>query len=617
MLRALVWKELREHRWTLVGFCFCLFILMPYLPYIAEVREIDRIPEHVRLVLHVLMIYAAFLGAHTFAYEREQGTLVFLLTRPMGRVAVAGVKILTCVSLLALGELFAALLVIHSGGIEAIGQPGMAFGWCTAPLLSMASCTAASSVCHSFFGALILGGSLWAALGLLFVKLSLHLEAAVPANLLVTTGLILLTLRIVRGAPLSGWRTQARASIKTLAATTAFSFVALYIWSLYLTAFPGPMHAKTIRVTRQGLIISAETVNPPLGGQPQERSYRVNLNGAATWWPRLRNTGILGISPDERFLIVSDSAGFLGFQKDQAREYVLQVGDRPGGRPHTAFRENGLDSWSGWCFSGNKLAFFRPLAGETFSPVDSDKKCILSIMSLPSGDVMSVPFEPPQRDSRSSWRILSFNDQTGTLLLLQRPEAAEDTGIVVNVDLRGKVVSEYRPFDHPGWPDLMSTLASGTLVLQQGTKEDYERKEIVLWKPGHDPARVTLPPKWELNSVSSDGDWWVIERSRYLHATKGRRSRTRSLALVNVLASRFSPGQRISVPPPNDLFYEKTEAIPASETCHPHLDTKWSGKDRAFLCLIDPTKIQSISPRDRILKDHLTIRYEEPPSTGL
>ena len=72
-MRALWWKEWRAVRWVLLS--GCLGVLGLYLMNVRD--EVDFDPR-------ILVFFVtAFLGAEAFANERGQGTLPFLLTRPL------------------------------------------------------------------------------------------------------------------------------------------------------------------------------------------------------------------------------------------------------------------------------------------------------------------------------------------------------------------------------------------------------------------------------------------------------------------------------------------------------------------------------------------------------
>lgn len=84
-INVLIWKEIMETRpiW-LVAFCF--IVLIPLL--FSQLIDIT----YTGVALFFLLIYCPFLGARTFAGERDQGTLDYLQTRPVHPLWVLLVK---------------------------------------------------------------------------------------------------------------------------------------------------------------------------------------------------------------------------------------------------------------------------------------------------------------------------------------------------------------------------------------------------------------------------------------------------------------------------------------------------------------------------------------------
>ena len=108
MLRALVWKEWRQQR-SIVGVGAGLGFILPVIVYLVGRTASNRMQpidfaELVPFLMAVFVwpLFAAIVGATTNADEKTDASLCFLLSRPVTRARVWGVKVITAAAALGL-----------------------------------------------------------------------------------------------------------------------------------------------------------------------------------------------------------------------------------------------------------------------------------------------------------------------------------------------------------------------------------------------------------------------------------------------------------------------------------------------------------------------------------
>lgn len=138
MLHSLLWKTLRDYRYSVlgwaIGFIFISFYLMYFYPYISRSKEIidvmDKMPSFIRNLVGdkfklttpagffniqpfsmfaplLFLIFGISKAGETIAGEHEKGTLDLLLAIPISRVKVVMEKIVAIgISIFFLGFIF-------------------------------------------------------------------------------------------------------------------------------------------------------------------------------------------------------------------------------------------------------------------------------------------------------------------------------------------------------------------------------------------------------------------------------------------------------------------------------------------------------------------------------
>ncbi|MFQ5743863.1 MAG: ABC transporter permease subunit, partial [Acidobacteriota bacterium] len=181
MLKALAWKEWREQRpLMLTGMALC--VAMPFFlaagMSVVETRQGFRgLAEMLSLTLALVIwpLFAAAAGATTISTEIDDGTLRFLLSRPVSRRAVWAIKVLMA-SVSAFAVVAFSLLVVEAfnfwafGGVDverfSLDRVLRHFGPSPFDLVNVASVSLLLFACAVFFSTFLAGPLTAAAAGL-------------------------------------------------------------------------------------------------------------------------------------------------------------------------------------------------------------------------------------------------------------------------------------------------------------------------------------------------------------------------------------------------------------------------------------------------------------------
>lgn len=351
LTRALAWKEWREQRGVvLAGLALAAsmpFILMAGSSASARGVDLPGIAEALPGLIITLVwpLFAAACGASTVAGEIGEGTLGFLLSRPVSRARVWVVKVAAGLSALAAivaGSLAVSWLFgLAVGGdglrvVRLVGGAGAPAGPPWPPLAPAVFLLFSASVFFSTFlsraltaAAAGLAGSLLVLSGIMLSWSRLDLiprlePELLAAEILLTGALILLASSYVfsRGELLGGSRlrrTLATAILMVLAGSGLIG-VPLAVTRLRLSPDDAILLRASVSPRGDGVAATAAT---PQGGSPQ--IWMVHADGSGFRRVAGRLTLGAAFSPGGEWLAYLSYRGALGLRTDRAALHMVRA----------------------------------------------------------------------------------------------------------------------------------------------------------------------------------------------------------------------------------------------------------------------------------------------------
>lgn len=517
MIKALIWKEYREHRWTLIGLVTGLVFLKLGFGIVARdaIQQGDFSYDRISMIIAFLIgpVYAVILGASTLAHEMGKGTITLLLTRPIQRSRIFWIKTAVALAFLAAGCLAISLTFND--------HAGFGWDWATARLIllfplvltfvfMLFGCSVlASHYCHGILPALLLGGAFSTALfyGIVFLRL----EEAMP---FVQLALGAASLGIAYALFVNRQTANLKRKIKFGLKGALIAAVALYLglhgWNQVLRACPGQMAVFGMADTPHGLALQGMETRKRRPHGMQNRPYLVPAGtNEARWWHTLRNAEFATWSPDGRHVALIDQANHWGFYR---REERLLICTDQGTVIHHGTA--GFIREAVWNRKGNTLAYKYSYIHGMFDAYRSDE---IHLVDVTSPVPRVIPFTI---ENRTNIKLLWWNDQ-GTAVLCQVYDRDEGSYSLIELYPDGKTVALDHPESNAGLFPVTSP-APGSYLL---VSTHHKTRLYYTWGSGSFTPLCTVNEDWSMEALSDDGKTALFTSLEDLTTEYQRRSR--------------------------------------------------------------------------------------------
>lgn len=540
MIRALIWKEYREHRWTLIGLVTGLVFLKLGFGIIAReaIQQGDFSYDRISMMIAFLIgpVYTVILGASTLAHEMGKGTITLLLTRPVHRSRIFWIKTTVALAFLAAGCL-AITLTFND-------HAGFGWDWATArlillfPLLltfvfMLFGCSVlASHYCQGVLPALLLGGALSTAsfYGIVFFRL----EEAMPfVQLALGAASLGIAYLLFTRRQTSSLKCKVKFGLKGALIAAVVIYLGLHGWNQVLRACPGQMAVYGMADTPHGLALQGMVTRKKMPHGMQTRPFLVPAGtNEARWWNTKRNAEFATWSPDGRHVALIDQANHWGFYR---REERMLICTNQGTVIHHGTA--GFIREAVWNRKGDTLAYKYTHIRGMFDVNRSDE---IHLVNVASPGPRIIPFTV---DSKKQLTLLWFNDQ-GTAILCQLYDRDKGTYQLIELNLDGRTTV----IDHPKPVEGLFTVGSpapGTYLLISTYRQN---RWYYTWKNGTFTPLCTVNEDWSMEALSSDGKIALFTSLEDLATGYERRGRLfwrdrelkLSIAIANVQAVQES-----------------------------------------------------------------------------
>ncbi len=517
MIRALLWKEYREHRWTLFGYVAILFLLKIGLCLLAmenvEAGQGNYWQQAV-LLLITFPFFALILGASSFSHEEGKKTLPFLMTKPVSRTTVFAIKVGV-----AFITLIAATLLVSFAANDKIG-----LGWDEMTIYNFQHNLEFQMAILAFcFGMGILGsqfskGTLTSSVvggvtGVVTLLIIIYCDAIEPIIGLLATfgvGAILVASIATPGREVLPLKDRAKNALRAFVVLLGIVYAGLHCWNAWQTTNASPYSFSGITTDhRNGLtVIAYDGVKETF----RIRTF-VKKDDVLTRWKK-DNTVLASWSPNGKSILELDWANHWGTRRTFG--VIPRVLD-----------EKGEEIWAGrlgryetpvcWSKSGNRLAvelsYTKHLFGRTQYAI-----LLCNIQTKEFKEIRSDLIK-----NRRDFNLLGWHNENELLALVEdvkvssvqkiSPQKAkakkEIKAAIVALDEKGNQTAMYTPFEGDTYPFFVGRLQNGDFVFSH--KPEEGKSELLLWSAKSGKKVIaTLDSTFSPKAISSDGRWLLV-----------------------------------------------------------------------------------------------------------
>lgn len=606
MIRALIWKEIREHRWTFLGFLAVLLSLKPALGWMAAdaIRRgsTNYFSITMMLLAGLLPIYAIVLGAHTFAHEQGKGTLAFLLTRPIGRLPIMGVKVTVSLAFLALG-LLASTLVLNErfsfgwDGMTVIMVGGAAPTATAVLVLFWACALAASTFSRNLLTAVIVGSAGMAATMTTLAAADLTQQAFLPVLVLAAGAAVALAQSIFDLPPDAAFGSRVARGIRTSAVAGLVIYLSLHGLVPLLRPSMSRGRVSGLRSTVHGV---AMDLNLPASSQFYRPIRAVALRdheGRTRAWKNHLGSHQSTWSPDGRFVALASQANHWGLQGSKDRLRVCKADGT------LLYERHWGRSFQQACWSRDGSVLACALAAPTAWLFPGPRRSLLELYYPETGRSLIIDSPRLEELDPWDWRPVAFRREgKSILLLIDRDEERGKAAHLEEIGLDGSVLAVHGPFADGRSPSFVRPLAAGSLLFRW--RENEEDTVFARWtadRPSELTAVVRFGKDWGPLAFSDDLKEALVWRNKRVEADAEKKFqglnwnlRTRStMALLSLTASSTTA----VVPLEGEIFSSRELEFRGSHPWEFSLPSAcWSPRDGAFAYSNDGKAVRLIRP---------------------
>lgn len=603
MIRALIWKEYRELRWTLFGYVSMVFLFklgLNLLQYERIESGTGSYWSNSVLLMFSVPLFALFIGASTFAHEEGNKTLAFLLTKPISRSSLFILKTLVSLAFMIVGVTLISFAMNDQFGL---GWDQMT-GFVIAHHLDKCAYVLLLSFGMGILGSQFSKGSVIASvvggvIGLISLFLSVYLDALEPIRfvlLILVVGSIAIAAATVPGREVPNLTTKIKRAGRAGAILLAVLYASLHCWNAWMSSQTGSYIFRDFVESPKGVTIVA------YNNQRDTSRYRtfVKHGDVLARWENRDNVVVHSYSPKDGNTLALDHTSHWGTRRTVGAIPNLynNKGEKICSGPKGRFFD------AAWSQSGKKVAVeiryhehffgkqhFKTLVGDT----------VKKQFHLVSNPLPDYYFE-----------LLGWKDEEHLLGMCDsRGKDKDEENTIIEINLEGKETARYKPFQEKDKPYLVGRMKNGSFLFR--VKEDDDKRKYVSWAPNSKLKTLsTIDTDWYVSAISDCGRWLqIVSRDVEDIETKGRRK------AFEEMIRRWKVEKKVAIVDlskidPNIVFTPKEETIVAKESfdwsynSYESLTSFWSRHHQGFLFVIGTTpkkrKLVCLNPKTNVVK---------------
>ena len=561
MIRALIWKEYRELRWTLLGYIAILCLLKVGFCFLtAENVEAGygTYWNASTLLLFSFPFFALILGASTFSHEEGNRTLPFLMTKPVSRKTVFVTKVIVALTMLIAATFLASFTAndkIGLGWDEMTAYIAWSyFHYFLAILIyAFGMGILGSQFCSGTLTSSVVGGAVGAIsfFGIIYCDL---IEPLFPLLVTLGVGTILVAAATTTGREVLPLKQRAQNATRAFLILLAVTYAGLHCWNAWQNANPGPFGFTGINAEQpDGLTITT------FSGEAETMRLRtfVKRGNTLARWKKHDNTEVDSWSPKGKNVLELDWSNHWGTR-------------RTFGAIPRIYDSKGEEIWSGrlgryetpicWSEKGNKIAVEFRYNKHFFGRQQ---------YALLIGDIQNKDFRQIDCglfNSIYSIELLGWQKEESLLAIAKEYKDGKEKASIIAIDLQGKKTATYTPFEEDSAPYVVGRLDSGVFIFSQ--KIDDNQRVLLNWTPDKKAEiMATHSTDWRAKAISPDGKW-VFLLNRNIGYTSSDGKRMRAIEYVKRLkVEKKLACLQLGVSSADQRLEPQKTAILASEKC--------------------------------------------------